>query len=283
MSARANNVPVLMYHHVSPSPGMITTSPARFEAHMAWLRRQGWRTLRADEFAAYLAGEPVPPKSVLITFDDGYLDNWLYAHPVLQRHGMHAVLFVVTGWVHDGPVRSALRGEQALRQTPSHDGCEAAIAAGRSDDVIARWSELQAMEQAGTFEVHSHTHTHTRWDKCSSSRDEKRAAIARELDLSRRALQAHLGVASPHLCWPQGYFDDDYVQAARDAGFRYLYTTHAFGRNVPGGDPEHIYRVAVSNRDERWLAKRMAFASHPLLAPVFNRFKAWKRGLRPGP
>src|SRR5690606_34218981 len=86
MSARAN-VPVLMYHHVSPSPGMVTTSPARFEQHIAWLRREGWSALTADEFAGHLAGRPVPPKSVLITFDDGYLDNWLYAHPILQRHG----------------------------------------------------------------------------------------------------------------------------------------------------------------------------------------------------
>src|SRR5690606_21817201 len=124
-----------------------------------------WTALTADEFAGHLAGRPVPPKSVLITFDDGYLDNWLYAHPILQRHGMHAVVFVVTGWVHDGPPRTPARGEAAMGQTPSHRDCMAAIGQGRSDDVIARWSELQAMQQVGTFEIHSHTHTHTRWDK----------------------------------------------------------------------------------------------------------------------
>jgi hypothetical protein len=41
----------------------------------------------------------VPRKSIVITFDDGYLDNWVYAHPILQKYGMHAVVFVVTGWM----------------------------------------------------------------------------------------------------------------------------------------------------------------------------------------
>jgi len=278
----AASVPVLMYHHVGPAPGMVTTSPANFDSQIGWLRREGWRALTADEFVGFLAGEPVPSRSVLITFDDGYLDNWLYAHPVLQRHGMRAVVFAVTGWMGDGPVRQAAAGEAALRQTPAHHDCMAAVREGRQDDVMARWSELQAMREAGTFEVHSHTHTHTRWDKQCPDRAGKTASIGRDLVLSRQALDARLGGASPHLCWPQGYFDDDYRDQARAAGFRYFYTTHAFGANRPGGHPEHIYRFAVRDRGHRWLAKRLALARNPLLAPVYNRFKAWKKGLPPG-
>src|SRR5690554_4842320 len=98
-----HTVPVLMYHHVSPSPDMITITPERFEEHIAWLARAGFHTLDAAGFADFLAGEPVPPKSVLLTFDDGYLDNWVYGHPVLARYDMRAVMFVITGHVGDGP------------------------------------------------------------------------------------------------------------------------------------------------------------------------------------
>ena len=103
--ADARTVPVLMHHHVSPSPGMITVSPENFESQIAWLAGNGWTSLTLDQYAGFLAGRPVPRKSIVITFDDGYLDNWVYAHPILQKYGMHAVVFVVTGWMGEGPQR----------------------------------------------------------------------------------------------------------------------------------------------------------------------------------
>ena len=68
---RAYCVPVLMYHHVSPSAGMLTTSPRNFERQIAGLARAGYHALTTGEFAGFMAGEPVPEKSQLITFDDG--------------------------------------------------------------------------------------------------------------------------------------------------------------------------------------------------------------------
>ncbi|MCC3263356.1 polysaccharide deacetylase family protein, partial [Paenibacillus polymyxa] len=62
-------------------------------------RSAGYQSLPTAQFAAYLAGGPVPERAVLITFDDGYLNNWVHAHPVLARHGMRAVLFTITGWI----------------------------------------------------------------------------------------------------------------------------------------------------------------------------------------
>lgn len=72
----AHNVAVLMYHHVTDQPGSLAVTARQFESQMRGLVENGWRTLQADEFFAFLAGEPVAPKSVLLTFDDGYLDNW---------------------------------------------------------------------------------------------------------------------------------------------------------------------------------------------------------------
>ena len=218
MSTRsAPNVPVLMYHHVTPAGGMIAATPDVFEDQIARLARAGYQSLSADQFAACLAGAPVPERSVLITFDDGYLNNWVHAHPVLARHGMRAVLFIITGWIGDGPVRPHAGQGGPLPATPDHDACKQLVAAGRADEVMLRWSEIEAMRAAGTFEFHSHTHTHTRWDKeCAGDVQAKRARIADELRLSREALAGRLGSVSDHLCWPQGYFDADYVAAARE-------------------------------------------------------------------
>jgi peptidoglycan/xylan/chitin deacetylase (PgdA/CDA1 family) len=57
---------------------------------MEWLAKNGWATLSTAAFAAALESRELPRKSLLITFDDGYLDNWVYAHPVLQEFGLRA-------------------------------------------------------------------------------------------------------------------------------------------------------------------------------------------------
>lgn len=274
----AGTVPVLMYHHVSPSPGMITCTPENFEDQLRWLSQRGYRSLTCAEFADHLNGKGVPAKSLLITFDDGYLDNWVYAHPLLKKYGFNAVVFLVTSWVDDGPVRPQ-SGDTAVPETPGHAECERLIDAGQSDKVILRWSEIQAMRQDGTFEFHSHTHTHTRWDK-SVHAAEKNTRMHEELRLSRAVLEENLGAVSDHFCWPQGYFDDDYVRIAKQAGFKYLYTTHAFGRNRPGTDPAHIFRFAVRNTSGASVGRRIRVATNPVIAPVFNRWKSWKRHRR---
>ncbi|UHL65848.1 polysaccharide deacetylase family protein [Paralcaligenes sp. KSB-10] len=275
---QARTVPVLMYHHISPSEGMITTSPDNFERQLAWLSRRGYRSLTSDEFAGHLHGRAVPARSILITFDDGYLDNWVYAYPLLKKYGFSALIFLVTSWVGQGSVRRYL-GQDELPQTPAHDECERLIAQGRSDEVILRWSEIEALRAAGTFEFHSHTHTHTRWDK-SMPASEKNAHMAQELSLSRETLAEHLGSVSEHFCWPQGYFDADYIRIAREAGFQYLYTTQAFGQNRAGTDPASIYRFAVRNTSGESLGRRIRIAVHPWIGPLFNRWKLWRRARR---
>lgn len=275
---QAQSVPVLMYHHVSPVDGMITVSTANFERQLQWLQKHGYRSLTCDEFAGHLAGQPVPARSVLITFDDGYLDNWVYAYPLMKRYGFRGVIFLVTSWVGDGPVRRYL-GQNALPETPSHRECEDRIEQGRADEVMLRWSEVEAMRADGVFEFHSHTHTHTRWDLGPEKADKNRH-MEEELALSRATLEARMGHVSEHFCWPQGYFDDDYVRIAKEAGFRYLYTTKAFGQNRAGTDPAYIYRFAVRNTSGQSVGRRIQVAAHPVIGPLFNRYKLWKRARR---
>jgi len=278
----AESVPVLMHHHVNPAPGRLGVTPANFESQLAWLARKGWTTLTLAQFGAFLGGAPMPRRSLLITFDDGYLDNWVHAYPLLARYDMHAVLFVATAWIGRGPVRPHAAQTAQPPSLPTHAACEARIAAGNADEVMIRWDEARAMQASGTFELHCHTHTHQRWWQYGSDPALRRRALAADLALSREVLLRELRQVSDHLCWPFGYFDDDYVAQARAQGFRYLHTTHAFGRNLPGGDREHIYRFPVRDRPARWLRQRLRYAQHPLLRWPFNRFKAWRRGLPPG-
>lgn len=272
-----SSIPVLMYHHVRPNAGMIACTPENFENQLIWLKKNGYRSLSLDEFAQHLSGKDVG-KAVLITFDDGYLNNWVYAFPLLKKYGFKATIFLVTSWVNQGDIRPTSNMIGSLPECPDHYQCEAMINAGCSDAVILRWSEIKAMQDSGLVEFHSHTHTHTRWDKVSPK--EKNAKIQWELVSSRQTLQEQLGAVSEHLCWPQGYFDADYISIAQQLGFNYLYTTHAFGRNTSTTPAHHIYRFAVRNRSGKTLGKRIRASHHPFIAPFFNSFKQWHRARR---
>ncbi|MBN3761684.1 polysaccharide deacetylase family protein [Burkholderia sp. Ac-20365] len=275
MSRSAKVVPVLMYHHVSTSPGMITVSPAHFAEQMAWLVKSGYRTIGSEQLVAWFAGEPLPKKSVMLTFDDGYLDNWVHAHPVLEKYGLTALCFLVTGWPGDGPPRAHAGTGGALPPLLDHHAGEVAIENGEADGAILRWSEIDAMRAAGTFEFHSHTHTHVRWDRVAANAQEKRESLMRDLIESRAMLQARLGEGSDHLCWPQGYYDDDYLNAAQQAGFRHLYTCET-GPTYPRKDAgvvRSISRLEVRDRPASWLASRLWVHTRPAISRAYLRIK----------
>jgi len=259
-------LPVLMYHHVTPNPGLVTVSPETFRAQVAWLAKNGWHGVGASEIEAFFQGQPLAEKSFVITFDDGYLDNFVYAHPVLEEFGLKAMLFAVTGWIGDG----AVRGGGA--DCPDHRECKRRIAAGESDTVMLRWPEIELMRRARTFEIHSHTHTHTRWDKQLPDNTERNAALAEDLRQSREILRERLGQPSRHLCWPQGYYDADYVDIAQQAGFDHLYTT-AKRPNLANSDPLHIGRIVVKDAPAAWLAKRLFIYRSALLSKIYLRLK----------
>jgi len=267
----AKAVPVLMYHHVSPSPGLVTISPENFRAQMRYLANNGWHTIGLDDLARFIGGAPLPKKSVVVTFDDGYLDNWVHTHPIMAEHGLHGVIFLITGWIGNGPAR-AHAGMADAPATPAHKACMEAVQAGRADDVMLRWNEVLAMREAGTFEFHSHTHTHTRWDLSMANSVARDMALGRDLEVSQQTLHARLGAPSRHLCWPQGFFDAGYQRIAFAAGFAHLYTTMP-GIVRPRSDRACLPRLVIKDRGADWFARRMYIYSHPWLSALYLAVK----------
>ncbi|WP_432785570.1 Poly-beta-1,6-N-acetyl-D-glucosamine N-deacetylase [Oligella sp. MSHR50489EDL] len=273
------SVPVLMYHHIRPGAGFIASTPENFEKQLQWLKNQGYQSLSLTELAEHLAGVR-RKRAVVITFDDGYLDNWVYAFPLLQKYGFKATIFLVTSWLNHGGIRpntATAQSSAELPACPDHAQCEKLITSGHSDEVILRWSEVKAMIDSGLVEFHCHTHTHTRWDLEPNA--DKNAMFRQELQDSKATLKRELGSCSRHFCWPQGYFDEDYLAIAQSEGFEYFYTTDPFGRNTSHTPKAHIYRFHVRNRGGKDLSKKIRAAHHPLIAPFFNRFKRWKKSL----
>ncbi|NWF55785.1 MAG: polysaccharide deacetylase family protein, partial [Syntrophaceae bacterium] len=100
-------IPVFMYHHVNwHEEDLVTLSPSGFENHLRTLRERGYESLFLDELVPILRGEREAFKpSVALTFDDGHLDNWVFAFPLLEKYGMKATIFVITSWMGEGKER----------------------------------------------------------------------------------------------------------------------------------------------------------------------------------
>lgn len=264
-------LPILMYHHVSPNPGLVTVAPETFRQQMLALARAGWKTVGLDAVAGFFRGEAVPARTCVISFDDAYLDNQVYAAPVLEALGMKAVIFAVTGWMGDGPIRSG------QPETPNHAECKRRIAAGDADSVILRWSEAQALQARGIFDFHSHTHTHQRWDKTLADAAARGVALADDLQLSKASLEQRLGVVSRHLCWPQGYYDEQYLATAKAQGFEFLYTTEV-RINRPFSAVDRIARFVTKEKSGNWLLRRTALYANPWLGGLYCALHSSRQG-----
>jgi peptidoglycan/xylan/chitin deacetylase (PgdA/CDA1 family) len=161
---RHPSVPVVMFHSVAddrpdrPSPFILYAGSREFESYLRYLRARRYTTVSLDDVHAWHLGErTLPARSVVLTFDDGYLDNWVVVGPLLRKYGFHATLFLPTDFVQpEAPPRPTLEDVWAGRLRPSELPLYGYV----------NRAELRAMVASGTFDVQSHGRTHT-WLPCS--------------------------------------------------------------------------------------------------------------------
>ena len=96
-----NYVPILMYHRIAKITGDRNSLPAeKFEEQLRYLAENNFTTITPDMLYNYYVNRvPLPKKSVLLTFDDGYADNYTKALPLLLKYKMTAVVFPIGNWI----------------------------------------------------------------------------------------------------------------------------------------------------------------------------------------
>jgi len=174
--------PILLYHHIagSPTDSRYYVSPGNFEAQIKLLKMWGYQTIPLSLLVeAITNGTELPPRPVIITFDDGDVDVYTNAFPVMQQYGFTGVLYIVSNRL-------------------------------QADGFIST-SQIQEMADAG-WEVGSHSMSHA--DLTKSSKDSLYAEVVQ----SRRNLEEALGVPVKSFAYPFGLVRDaavDYVHFAR--------------------------------------------------------------------
>ena len=210
----------LMYHSISPgsAPHQFAVPVECFAAQMAWLARRGIRGVSARE--ALLAPRMDGQRVVVLTFDDGYLDNYTCALPVLQEHGFSATVFLPTDYV------------------------------GRSNDWETHgppaqhlgWEHVREMSRAG-IEFGSHTASHL--DPRSADVD----TIRRELVDSKRRIEDEIGLEVVSFAYPYGFFRPEMPQLLAEAGYRLAFLAGTYGINRPDTSPYALHRTPIWGRD----------------------------------
>ena len=243
----------LMYHSIAPGSGTAdwryAVSMQRFRAQLDLLQSEGWRTYRLAD----MAGAALPQRSVVITFDDGYQDNFA-AFEELSKRGMTASWFVVSRDI----------GGRAAWQDADSPQLPMLSAA-----------QLRDM-QAGGMEIGAHSHTHRRLTECDD------ATLVSELTQSKSILENLLQCPVTSLAYPYGAHDDRVVAAAHAAGYRTACTTRT-GWAQRSNDPLQIRRLSIHADDSlSSFARKLTFADNAvdwvsLMNYARRQLMAWLR------
>lgn len=246
-------VPILMYHRIAAISGdRNALPPEKFKEQLDYLAAHGFTTITSRQLLAHCyADVPLPPKSVLLTFDDGYVDNLLVALPLLQEHRMTAVVFPIAHWV------GRENGWENFHKAPTQ---------------TMNWEELKCWQRAG-LEIGSHTLEHPFLSQCDPAR------LQKELQESKAVLEEKLQAPVNVLCYPYGDFTSTVSNAAKQAGYSAAF---AIFEHVPLWrlDPYALPRIPIPAKQRLWEFKLKVSAFH-ILFIVLRQWERWcKRMLR---
>lgn len=287
---------VLTYHRVDEPdanpdlyPNLIGATPEEFDWQMGYLADNYQVVSMSDVLEAFVSGVRLPPKPVLITFDDGYKDFAEHAWPILRKHELPVTLFVATGFP-DQPEQSfwwdriyaALRSTKcnelvtptgrisfdgsthasAMRQLvslikSSPDEAVPGLVAQICDDLGAPASQpnpvlgWDSLQElaAEGVTLAPHTRLHPLLNRVSADRARE------EIEGSLRDLQAKLGNVLPVFAYPSGAYTREVVEMLPSLGMRLAFTTCRGLNDLSSTDPFRIRRINIGRRTSKALLR----------------------------
>lgn len=231
-------VPILAYHSINYGKGSHFVNPENFAKQMEYIKEKGYEVITLDELARGIQGKKrFKRNKVVITFDDGYRDNFKYAYPVLKKMGFSAIIFLISDYVTDYK---------------------------EDKERFLNWDEIKVMLKNNIF-FGSHTKTHF---YLGDAKDEK--VMLEEIAGSKKAIEQKIGVPVEYFCYPTGGFNARVKEIVKEAGYKGACTTNrGFARF--NSDVYELKRIKVTNSD---LVKPFSFRMK--LSGYYNLFKRSK-------
>jgi len=185
-----------MYHYTSVPPKDadiyrldLSVTPKNLDAQLAYLKRAGFTVISLDELLLALQGETeLPPKPIVLTFDDGYRDNYLYAFPLLKKYGFSATFSLVTQYID--------------QNNPNY----------------LSWEQVIEMRQAGMdFAAHTYNHADLKGKDVDF--------LVYQILGSKEAIEARTKEPLHFFTYPSGSYDQLTIDVVKSANFWGALTT----------------------------------------------------------
>lgn len=208
MISNDQGIPVLMYHSIAIEKGNeLRVPPEKFAEQMKYLHDNGYNTLSLDELNDFLmSNKQVPEKSIVITFDDGYQDNYTNAFPILKQYGFKATIFEITSDID-------------------------------KNSAYVTSAEIKEMQQSGV-NVESHTVSHDPLAKESADRQKT------ELAESKKTLEQVEGRTINYIAYPDGSYNQNTIKLLEQTGYKMAFISD--GRWALKKDaPYTLHRVYI--------------------------------------
>ena len=209
---------VLMYHSVGDSEEFFTVSEKEFTRQMKYLSEKNFNVIRAKELVEILENNlPLPKKTVVITFDDGYEDNYLTAMPILKKYNFPAIVFVSTANI--GKATTGVMGTEFK---------------------IISTDAIKEMDKSGLIDIESHSHEHIKLPSIGG------LEVDEQLSASQRILKGILSKDVDLVAYPSGKVNEGVVEIAKEY-FRAGFGVQK-GRVVHGDDIMVLKRNSVDSK-----------------------------------
>lgn len=214
-------VPSLLYHKIDLPTADVKirgafTVPQKFERQIAYLKKKGFEFYTTSELISfYRANGEFPPRSIAVTFDDGWKDNYRHAFPVLKKYGAKATIFLVTSCIGQNTDKVTAEGEGQREHLSEKDILE--------------------MSENG-IEFASHSLSHALFHQIGNQE------IEREVTESKQIIENLTQKECSTFAYPAGFFTDFAKEAVRKAGYQAAFST-VYG-------PENNWDIYALNRVE---------------------------------
>jgi peptidoglycan/xylan/chitin deacetylase (PgdA/CDA1 family) len=213
---RYDSIPIFIYHSVRPhiqgesvEQDAFDVTPELLDEELSYIDTHGYTTISPAELLDIIDGNPGPEKPVLLTFDDGWQNQFTYAFPLLAKHRAQATFYVYTS-------------------PPDHNATH-----------FMSWDELRALHDAGmTIGDHTTTHPYL-WTLPQD-------AIEHEIAYSKARLDAELGVPVLDFASPYGFITDGIASTTQALGFRSARSTYR-GDATAHDDPYRLHGFLVTD------------------------------------
>lgn len=219
-----SKIPILMYHKVNPNPksgGLgLRVPPKDFDWEMHYLYKNGYHTVNlgnvVDHFQKNTA---LPLKPIVITFDDGYQDNYLYALPILKKYRFTATIFVVTNTI----------GKYNEFDLKTHS---------QPPNKMLNWNQIRVLETDG-ITIGCHTLDHVHLTRISPNDARK------QIFDSKMVLEKGLGTKVAYFCYPYGDVNSTVAKMVQASGYKAATTTR-LGMVTSRSNPYLLNRVRIT-------------------------------------